>query len=74
MGKRIYITNLTNKNMMNFGVGLKYRVLYSDGTTCDFKFIGGKDPMVEIILGGESVETTSLNSVVKNYTFVIEIE
>lgn len=55
----------------NLGVGLKYRVIYSDESFCDFKFIGGIKPMVEII---KSRAVVPLEIVVNNYVSINEIQ
>lgn len=57
----------------NLGVGLKYRVIYSDGHFCDFLFIGGVKPLVEII-DGNSHDVVPLETVANNYVSINEIK
>lgn len=61
-------------NILQFELGLKYRVLYSDGSSRDFLFLGGEEPQVEIIRDSVTGNITTLGQVLNNHVSVTEIE
>ena len=59
---------------VKFEVGLKYRINYTNGTSCDFEFIGGKEPMVQILRGEGIGNSKLLEAVVRHYESIVDIE
>lgn len=65
-----------NESNKQFGLGLKYKVLYIDGSSCDFIFVGGQTPLVEITRNAASNDKVQvpLEKVLNNYVSVTEIK
>lgn len=63
-----------NENIQQFGLGLKYKVRYKDGSSCVFLFVGGEVPLVKIIRDSETINIATLEQVLNNHVSVTEIE